>query len=85
MLGLLLQNQATSLFAFTIPDRPGGDSLYDAGRSPLSQGAGNCITTRALRVAADRHVTAGSVMLESKSAVGQVARTFDRPIACATR
>ncbi len=39
---------------------------------------------RALRVAADRYITADSVSLELEKAVGRVVRAFDPCIACAT-
>ncbi|MCU0522734.1 MAG: nickel-dependent hydrogenase large subunit [Anaerolineae bacterium] len=39
---------------------------------------------RALRVAAERYVSADSVALELERAVGRVVRAFDPCIACAT-
>jgi coenzyme F420-reducing hydrogenase alpha subunit len=39
---------------------------------------------RALRVAAERYITADSVNLELERAVGRVVRAFDPCIACAT-
>ncbi len=47
MLGQLMQNQATSLFIFTMPDRIGVSSIFemDAAREAPSDGAGNTSDT----------------------------------------
>ena len=50
MLGQLLQNQATSLFIFTMPDRLGIDSIFELDDSPTSDGEITRIKTRALQV-----------------------------------
>lgn len=50
LLGQLLQNQATSLFIFTMPDRLGVDSLFDLSGSSLSEDQQTVMTTRALQV-----------------------------------
>ncbi len=50
LLGQLLQNQATSLFIFTMPDRLGVDSLFDLSGSGLSEDQQAAMTTHALQV-----------------------------------
>jgi len=50
LLGQLLQNQATSLFIFTMPDRLGVDSLFDLSGSDLSEDQQTVMTTHALQV-----------------------------------
>lgn len=50
MLGQLIQNQATSLFIFTMPDRFGVASLYDVEDSAGSSDATAGIAARALQV-----------------------------------
>jgi F420-non-reducing hydrogenase large subunit len=51
MLGQLLQNQATSLFIFTMPDRVGVDSLYDMAETGSDDLTSDAVT-RALQVPA---------------------------------
>ncbi|MCD6285975.1 MAG: nickel-dependent hydrogenase large subunit, partial [Anaerolineae bacterium] len=50
LLGQLLQNQATSLFIFTMPDRLDVDSLFDLSGSDLSADQQAVMTTHALQV-----------------------------------
>jgi F420-non-reducing hydrogenase large subunit len=50
MLGQLLQNQATSLFIFTLPDRYDVASLYDVERGAAADDAAANMATRALQV-----------------------------------
>ncbi len=50
LLGQLLQNQATSLFVFTMPDRLNVASIYDAEDSTLHADADATMATRALQV-----------------------------------
>ena len=50
MLGQLLQNQATSLFIFTMPDRLGVDSIFEVGEVGLDGDALAGVAARALRV-----------------------------------
>lgn len=50
ILGQLLQNQATSLFLFTMPDRLDAASLFDVEESALSEEATAGMPTRALQV-----------------------------------
>ena len=50
LLGQLLQNQATSLFIFTMPDRLDVDSLFDLSGSDLSEDQQAAMTTHALQV-----------------------------------
>lgn len=50
MLGQLLQNQATSLFIFTMPDRLMVDSIYDVEHAGTGDDATVGMTTRALQV-----------------------------------
>jgi len=50
LLGQLIQNQATSLFIFTMPDRLGVDSLFDLEDSDLTDLQQTAMTTRALQV-----------------------------------
>ena len=50
MLGQLIQNQATSLFIFTMPDRFGVASIYDVEESTGSDDATASIAVRALQV-----------------------------------
>jgi F420-non-reducing hydrogenase large subunit len=48
MLGQIIQNQATSMFIFTFPDRLGLSSIFEEAQSDLRQSSE--IATRALRV-----------------------------------
>ena len=48
MLGQIIQNQATSMFIFTFPDRLGLSSIFEEGERKLQQSSE--IATRALRV-----------------------------------
>ncbi|MBN2394542.1 MAG: nickel-dependent hydrogenase large subunit, partial [Anaerolineae bacterium] len=50
MLGQLLQNQATSLFIFTMPDRLGVDSIFDVGEIVMDGDALAGVAARALQV-----------------------------------
>lgn len=50
MLGQLLQNQATSLFIFTMPDRLGIDSIFDTGDAGGLMDVPPDMRTRALQV-----------------------------------
>ncbi|MCU0522732.1 MAG: nickel-dependent hydrogenase large subunit [Anaerolineae bacterium] len=50
MLGQLIQNQATSLFIFTMPDRFGVASIYDVEQNLGADDATASIATRALQV-----------------------------------
>jgi F420-non-reducing hydrogenase large subunit len=50
MLGQLLQNQATSLFLFTMPDRLGVESLFDIGGEARADDVDATTRTRALQV-----------------------------------
>ncbi len=50
MLGQLLQNQATSLFVFTLPDRMNVDSLLEVDTPVLDQAACSTVTGCALHV-----------------------------------
>jgi coenzyme F420-reducing hydrogenase alpha subunit len=50
MLGQLLQNQATSLFIFTMPDRLGVDSIFDVGETTMDGDALAGVAARALHV-----------------------------------
>ncbi len=50
MLGQLLQNQATSLFLFTLPDRMGVASLFDIEPTQSADDAIAGIATRALQI-----------------------------------
>lgn len=50
ILGQLIQNQATSLFIFTMPDRLGVDSIFDTDGDPRSGDLQADMRTRALQV-----------------------------------
>jgi F420-non-reducing hydrogenase large subunit len=50
LLGQLIQNQATSLFLFTMPDRLGATSLFQAAREDGPEGTLVQVAQRALRV-----------------------------------
>jgi F420-non-reducing hydrogenase large subunit len=50
MLGQLLQNQATSLFLFTMPDRFDAASLFNVDEGGMTADVQSHITTRALQV-----------------------------------
>ncbi|MGC9348636.1 MAG: Ni/Fe hydrogenase subunit alpha [Anaerolineae bacterium] len=50
MLGQLLQNQATSLFIFTMPDRLGVASLFEVDESAVGDDVKPSMATRALQV-----------------------------------
>ncbi|MGC9395778.1 MAG: Ni/Fe hydrogenase subunit alpha [Anaerolineae bacterium] len=50
MLGQLLQNQATSLFIFTMPDRLGVDSIFDVDETGMDGDALAGVAARALHV-----------------------------------
>lgn len=75
MLGQLIQNQATSLFIFTMPDRLGVDSLYEMAET-AADGIGTDAVTRALQVrAVGTHLIAlagGQFIHPVKAVVGGV-------------
>ncbi|MBN1965554.1 MAG: Ni/Fe hydrogenase subunit alpha [Anaerolineae bacterium] len=50
LLGQLIQNQASSLFVFTMPDRLGVPSIFEAGADDTDHDARAVIATRALQV-----------------------------------
>ncbi len=50
LLGQLIQNQATSLFLFTMPDRAGVDSIFHMGEDEANKAQQFSIAQRALRV-----------------------------------
>jgi F420-non-reducing hydrogenase large subunit len=51
LLGQLIQNQATSLFIFTMPDRMGMSSLFESGAQEFADESANAnLATHALRV-----------------------------------
>jgi len=50
LLGQILQNQATSLFVFTMPDRLGVDSIFHVSQDEADQAAQFNIARRALKV-----------------------------------
>jgi len=50
LLGQLIQNQATSLFIFTMPDRVGAESLFHMDESEASRAQQFSIAQKALRV-----------------------------------
>lgn len=76
MLGQLLQNQATSLFIFTMPDRLGIDSIFDADEVTLDNDAQAGMTARVLQVRqAGTHLIAlagGQFIHPVKAVVGGV-------------
>ena len=102
LLGQLIQNQATSLFIFTMPDRLGTESIFQIpdqadtaqpmhiaqGVAQVRKAGTNLINVmaieQALRVAAERYITAERIDMELEHAVGRVVRAFDPCIACAT-
>jgi F420-non-reducing hydrogenase large subunit len=71
LLGQIVQNQATSLFIFTMPDRPGVASIFQVAPS-TSQEVNAGIATRALRVrkaGTDLITTAGGQFIHPVKAV----------------
>ncbi len=76
MLGQMLQNQATSLFIFTMPDRLNVASIYDVEEAAASGDATVGMTTRALQVRqAGTHLIAlagGQFIHPVKAVVGGV-------------
>ncbi len=89
MLGQLLQNQATSLFIFTMPDRLDVDSLFSLGRSSFDEDTCAGITTCALHVRqAGTHLIAlagGQFIHPVKAVVGGVTSGIPVEAAAAMR
>lgn len=82
MLGQIIQNQATSLFIFTMPDRLGIDSIYELAQPSNGDALRESITMRALRVreAGTRLITAagGQFIHPVKAVVGGVISSIGR-------
>ena len=82
MLGQIVQNQATSLFVFTMPDRLGVASLFDLAHVEAPDDAAARIATRALQVRAmgTRLITlaGGQFIHPVKAVVGGVTSGIDQ-------
>ncbi len=80
MLGQLLQNQATSLFIFTMPDRVGAESLYDlAERGPEEVAADTVAHALQVRQVGTHLITlaGGQFIHPVKAVVGGVTSGLD--------
>ncbi|MBN1246625.1 MAG: Ni/Fe hydrogenase subunit alpha [Anaerolineae bacterium] len=89
MLGQLLQNQATSLFLFTMPDRFGVDSLFDTGEATFRGAMPVETRTHALQVRqVGTHLIAlagGQFIHPVKAVVGGVTSGIDAAAAAKMR
>lgn len=89
MLGQLLQNQATSLFIFTMPDRLGVDSIFDVNETELDGDALAGMAARALQVRqAGTHLitlAGGQFIHPVKAVVGGVTGGISAEAAAAMR
>jgi coenzyme F420-reducing hydrogenase alpha subunit len=87
LLGQIIQNQATSLFIFTMPDRLGTSSIFEVETSPQSDAAGSEIAAQALQVrkaGTDLITTAGGQFIHPiKAVVGGVTSGIDEEQAAA--
>ncbi len=89
MLGQIVQNQATSLFIFTMPDRLGVSSIYQLAQQDVSDTLHAQIATQALRVreAGTRLITlaGGQFIHPVKAVVGGVISGISEERAAAVR
>lgn len=89
MLGQIVQNQATSLFLFTMPDRLGVASMFQLAQAEGADAAGAGIATRALRVreAGTRLITTagGQFIHPVKAVIGGVTSGIGAEQAAAVR
>jgi F420-non-reducing hydrogenase large subunit len=89
LLGQIIQNQATSLFIFTMPDRLGLASIFQLGEGAGSEQVDVGIATRALRVrkaGTDLITTAGGQFIHPiKAVVGGVTSGIGAEQAAAMR
>jgi F420-non-reducing hydrogenase large subunit len=89
MLGQIIQNQATSIFIFTMPDRLGVVSIFDTSDQEMPDEVRTGIATRALRVrqaGTDLISLAGGQFIHPvKAVVGGVTSGIDADAATAMR